>query len=371
MQEALRVVFAGGGTGGHLFPALNIADALREKGNCDCLFFGTERGLEKIKVPQAGYPLVMLPVAGIQRQLTMKNLTAPWKLYRSMTISRKKLQTYRPHLVIGTGGYVMGPVLRSAQKMNIPTVIQEQNSYPGLTTRLLSKRATLVLLAYREAALYMHRGRKVVVTGNPVKVPLVKTKNNEVYERFKLQPDKKVILVFGGSQGAQSINRAMEDFLKKEKLPPNYQILWQTGKQDYEAIRRFVNQDKLSFVKVTPFIERMFEVYSITDFAVCRAGAMTLSELAAAGVPAVLVPYPYAAANHQMKNAQALAEREAAVVVKDDFQLTENLTYYLLDLSHDVTKKEDMRENLLSMEANKGLERIMAELDRLIEEIRH
>jgi UDP-N-acetylglucosamine--N-acetylmuramyl-(pentapeptide) pyrophosphoryl-undecaprenol N-acetylglucosamine transferase len=371
MQETLRVVFAGGGTGGHLFPALNMADVLREKGNCDCLFFGTERGLEKTKVPQAGYPLVMLPVAGIQRRLTMKNLAAPWKLYRSMNISRKKLQAYRPHLVIGTGGYVMGPVLRSAQNMNIPTVLQEQNSYPGLTTRLLSKRATLVLLAYREAALYMYRGQKVVVTGNPVKIPPVTFKKEDVYERFELQPDKKMILVFGGSQGAQSINRAIKDFLKKEKLPPNYQILWQTGKQDYEAVSRFLNREKLDFVKVTPFIERMFEVYSITDFAVCRAGAMTLSELAAAGVPAVLVPYPHAAADHQMKNARALEERKAAVVVKDDFQLTENLTYYLLDLSHDITKKEVMRDNLLSMEAGKGLDRIMAELDRLIGDIRN
>jgi UDP-N-acetylglucosamine--N-acetylmuramyl-(pentapeptide) pyrophosphoryl-undecaprenol N-acetylglucosamine transferase len=192
-----------------------------------------------------------------------------------------------------------------------------------------------------------------------------------VYERFELQPDKKMILVFGGSQGAQSINRAIKDFLKKEKLPPNYQILWQTGKQDYEAVSRFLNREKLDFVKVTPFIERMFEVYSITDFAVCRAGAMTLSELAAAGVPAVLVPYPHAAADHQMKNARALEERKAAVVVKDDFQLTENLTYYLLDLSHDITKKEVMRDNLLSMEAGKGLDRIMAELDRLIGDIRN
>ncbi len=371
MYEALRVVFAGGGTGGHLYPALNIADALREKMNCDCIFFGTERGLEKTKVPQAGYPLVLLPVTGIQRQLTKKNLAAPWRLYRSLKISRKKLQTYRPHLVIGTGGYVMGPVLRAAQKMNIPTVLQEQNSYPGLTTRLLSKRATLVLLAYTEAVLFMHRGQRVVVTGNPIKVPPMNIEKKKVYERFNLQPDKKVVLIFGGSQGAQSINRAMKKILKKEKLPSNYQLLWQTGHLEYDAIQRFIDREKLDFVKVTPFIERMFEVYSITDFAVCRAGAMTISELAGTGVPAVLVPYPHAAADHQLKNAQALAEREAAVVVKDDFQLTENLTYYLLDLSHDIVKKEKMRDNLLSMEANKGLERIMAELEKLITEIRN
>ena len=370
MSEQLRVAFAGGGTGGHLFPALNMADAMREAWNCDCLFFGTERGIEKTKVPQAGYPLILLPVAGFQRRLTIKNMTVPWKLYRSMQISRNKLRTFKPHLVIGTGGYVMGPVLRSAQKMNIPTVLQEQNSYPGLTTRLLSKRAKLILLAYREAALFMHKNNRVVFTGNPVKIPQRLERKQQVLERFGLLPDKKLILVFGGSQGAQSINRALIAFLKKETLPAAYQILWQTGHSEYEAVSEFVSQNKLNRVSATPFIEGIYDLYAHTDFAVCRAGAMTLSELAAAGVPAILVPYPYAAANHQLKNARAQEERGAAIVVQDNAHLPEKLSLALLRLCEDKRKKDEMRIALENMHAKDGLDRIMRELDLLIKEIK-
>ena len=367
MSGQLRVVFAGGGTGGHVFPALNMAQALKKEWEAQFLFFGTKRGLENSKVPEAGFPLEYIPAAGFQRRLTLKNVSLPWKLYKSMRISKTKLKEFNPHLVIGTGGYVMGPVLRSAQKMGIPTVLQEQNSFPGVTTRLLAKKASLIFLAYSEAKAFLQTEARVLITGNPIHTEALKETVEMLYNSFHLQEGKKVVLVFGGSLGAASINRAIREMLLKDGLPQGYQLLWQTGMNEFEAVRRFISENNIKNVQPFPFINEMQRAYALADFAVCRAGAMTLSELAAAGMPAVLVPYPYAAGDHQYKNARTLQKRKAAMVVKDDSGLAENLSRALHELAGDESLRRVMSARSAGLHHRDTYAQMIGAIKRLLE----
>jgi len=349
MSDSLKIAFAGGGTGGHLFPALNMARAIAGKWDSTFLFFGTRRGIESVKVPAAGYKLKLLPVTGIQRRLSISNLSFPFKLWQSIRLSRKALKAFPADLVIGSGGYVMGPVLYAAQKLGLPTVIQEQNSYPGLTTRWLAKKADLVFLAYAEARSFLPRSRaKIIITGNPIDFrPLAKTP--EIFSRLGLSESLKTILAFGGSQGAASLNRAIAQLLTRQILPQGYQLLWQTGAAEYEKYRQLVNDRKLNAVHVCPFIEQMSAAYSVAEFAVCRAGAMTLSELMAAGLPAILIPFPFAAADHQYKNALALAQKQAALVIRDDEKLTENLAKEFPRFINDEPTRNKMAKRMRSL----------------------
>jgi len=316
---------AGGGTGGHLFPALEIAKAIKKKWQADILFFGTKNGLESRKVPQEGFPIVYLPVAGFHRRITVKNLTFPFKLLKSLSVCRKELKAFRADLAIGTGGYVMGPVLRSAQKLGIPIVLQEQNSYPGVTTRLLAAKAERVFLAYEEAKQYLPEQSRTVLCGNPLRITNVTEKREDLLAEFGLSPQKKTIMVFGGSQGAASINGAVLELLRRDFFPPEYQLLWQTGIWEYKSITTAVKEWPNESLRIMPFIDAMAKAYAVADFAVCRAGAMTISELMFAGLPAVFIPYPHAAADHQYHNARAVAEKGAALLVRDDENMLNNL----------------------------------------------
>ena len=320
MKERLKIIFAGGGTGGHVFPAVNMAKALKKELDAEILFIGAAGGIEKDKVPQAGFDIKLIPVVGFQRKITLKNLAFPFKLYKSMRICRREMQAFKPHLVIGTGGYVTGPVLKTAVKMGIPTVLQEQNSYPGVTTRLLAGKVDLLLLAYEEAQGYLKNVKKTVICGNPLLENVRKTDKKSAAEFFNLDTTKKTILILGGSQGAVSLNKTIARLLQGKKIPETHQLLWQTGKRDFNKYR-----EEFKETAVYPFIDEMNKAYSCADFAVCRAGAMTLSELTAYGLPAVLVPFPFAAANHQYKNALAVQKKGGAVVVKDDDNLFENI----------------------------------------------
>ncbi len=367
MKGQLRVAFAGGGTGGHVFPALNMANAIKNEWQADFLFFGTQRGLEHIKIPEAGYPLEYIPAAGFQRRITVKNLSFPWKLYKSMRISKTKLNEFNPHLVIGTGGYVMGPVLKSAQKLGIPTILQEQNSFPGVSTRLLAKKAKLIFLAYPEAKEFLQTQAKVLVTGNPIYTEAVEESREALQQAFHLEEDKKVILIFGGSQGAASINQAIKEMLLADGLPKGYQLLWQTGMNEIDAAHHFIAENNIRFVQPFPFINGMQRAYAVADFAVCRAGAMTLSELAAAGLPSVLVPYPFAAGDHQTKNAQALESRKAAIVVNDDADLSKNLSRIVFELAEDEPKRRMMSARSAGMHHADTYKQMIAAIKRLLE----
>lgn len=357
---------AGGGTGGHVFPAINIADAIAAKWESEIIFFGTRRGIESVKAPQAGYEIKFIPVAGFQRRVTLKNLTFPFKLLKSMNICKKELSAFQPDIVIGTGGYVMGPALKSAVKLGIPTVIQEQNSFPGVTTRLLAKQADMIFLAYNEAKEYLKGADNILVTGNPVYFKPVNEKKSECRQMFKLNPELKTILVFGGSQGAASINKAIKEIVIDGKIHPSFQLLWQTGQKEYEIYKKLLEQENVKNVAMLPFIDQMPKAYKAADFAVCRAGAMTLSELMAAGLPAILAPYPYAAADHQFKNARTLADKEAAVVIKDDENLQGNLISAMNKFFNDENYLKHTAQNMRNLHKPNSVSMILEAIEKLL-----
>lgn len=365
-HEHIRIAIAGGGTGGHLFPALNLGKAMEKAWNAELLFFGTERGIEKNVLPKEGYALVFLPVRGFHRKLTAKNFLFPYYLWRSLALSKKALRRFKPHLILGTGGYVMGPVLKSAKKLGIPMVIQEQNSYPGVTTRMLAKEAEYVFLAYEEAKKYLPAQTRTVVTGNPIRLPEEKISKEEARRAFGLQPDRRTILVVGGSQGAENINRAVMAALENPELNQNVQWLWQTGKNHFEKWRQKINQTKTERVSIVPFITEMFKAYQAADLVICRAGAMTLSELMALGKPAILIPYPYAAANHQFKNAAALAQKGAALVIVDSEQLPGNLQQTLKALLQSQEKIKDMAKKMQALHPGNSIEKILRYIAELL-----
>jgi len=367
-EDQLRVALAGGGTGGHLFPALNLGKAMEEKWNAKLLFFGTRRGIEKEIIPRHGYELVFLPVQGFQRRLTAKNLLFPLNLLRSLSLSKKALRRFKPHLVIGTGGYVMGPVLKSAKKLNIPVVIQEQNSYPGVTTRLLAKDADYLFLAYEEAKQYLPDNVPAMVTGNPIRLKMTEGDKEEDLKKFGLEPGRLTLLVVGGSQGAESINRAVMEVIREGLFADRVQWLWQTGVKHFEKWSQEVQRMKIKNVRLVPFISEMVGAYRASDLVICRAGAMTLSELTAMGRPAVLIPFPYAAANHQYKNALALANRGAAKVIVDDEKLVENLKRIFKELMESPQKIEEMARKMSALHQKDSVDRILSVIERILEQ---
>ena len=324
MQE-IRIVLAGGGTGGHIFPAIYIAQYLKKHWHANCLFIGTKKGLENIKVAQAGFPLKHIWISGLKRGLYLSNLLFPLKIVISLIQCKKELKQFKPNLVIGTGGYVAGPVLYQAAKMNIVTVIQEQNSYPGITTRFLASRVDYLFAAYKESLEYVKNVKQYKLVGNPVKENLLTEDRKTATKFFDLDNKLKTIFIFGGSQGANSINRAIDNLLLQRFFKNNIQLIWQTGQNDFKVYKKKYMNLNAQNVHIYPFIDRMDLAYSISDLAICRAGAMTISELAAAGLPAILIPYPHAAANHQYKNALAIVSINGALIVEDKAGMEEDL----------------------------------------------
>lgn len=312
-----KFIISGGGTGGHIFPAISIADALKKAlPQCEILFVGALGRMEMEKVPAAGYPIVGLPVAGFQRRLTLKNVTFFFKLAASMLKARKVIQSFQPHVVIGVGGYASGPVLRAAAAKGIPTLIQEQNSFPGVTNRILAKKAAAICVAYPDMERFFPI-EKILFTGNPIRSHLLNPIDLSVaYEAFGLNPELKTILVVGGSLGAGSVNKGILNEIKRLKNEP-VQILWQTGKNYFEDISAALEPLGLENVKALPFIQRMDWAYGLANLVVSRAGAGTISELALLGKASLLVPSPNVSEDHQTKNAMALVIKEAALLVKD------------------------------------------------------
>lgn len=312
-MKKFKVIISGGGTGGHIFPAIAIAKALQKaEPKCEILFVGAEGKMEMEKVPQAGYEIIGLPIAGIQRKFTWKNFLIPFKIWKSLRLARKIIRNFKPDVAIGVGGYASGPLLRVASSMNIPTVIQEQNSYPGITNKLLAKRARKICVAYEGLESYFPR-EKIIMTGNPVRLEVTQLegKREKAFLHFGLSPAKKTIFIVGGSLGARSINEAV-DLQHQQMLNEGWQVIWQTGKN-----YTIQNQPLPSDVKVHTFISDMDLAYAAADIVVSRAGAMSISELCLVGKPTILVPSPNVAEDHQTKNAMALVNREAALLVTD------------------------------------------------------
>lgn len=368
MKGDLRVIFAGGGTGGHLFPAINIARFMKKKLGAQCLFIGTDHGIEKIKVPQAGFAIRTIWISGFHRRLTLKNLIFPVKLWVSSRQSRKIINEFKPDLVIGTGGYVSGPVLRQAIKMKIPSAIQEQNSYPGVTTRMLAANADRVFLADESAMDHLPQVKNYRVIGNPLREVKAMPERAQARKVFDLHPKRTTLFVFGGSQGAKSINHAVDQLLQSKKLSPSLQLIWQTGQQEFDEISEKYKDWKEPVIRIYPFIDTMPAAYVASDLAICRAGAMTVAELKQFGVAALLIPYPHAAADHQMKNARSLEKKGAARVLKDDGRMAEYLQNMVHELIADSSLISGMSEKMKALYQPDATEKIVDELIKLLKE---
>jgi len=365
LQRHKRVIISGGGTGGHIFPAISVANALRRiDTDIEILFVGAEGRMEMEKVPAAGYRIIGLPVAGIQRRFTLKNFSVLIKLFRSLKLAKKIIMEFKPDVVVGVGGYASGPVLKQAGLMGIPTLIQEQNSYAGVTNKLLARKASIICVAYDGMEKYFP-GEKIIKTGNPVRQNLenLKSLESEALSFFNLKKEFPVILVLGGSLGAASINKSLSENINKLK-DTDCQWLWQTGKHYYDNIKELVSVSFCENISVHGFINKMDYAYAAADIIVSRAGAGTISELCLVGKPIILVPSPNVAEDHQTSNAMALSEKGAAILLTDN-QAAKSLADEAIKLISDINKRKLLSENILKMADRNADVRIAEEVIKL------
>lgn len=340
-----KVIISGGGTGGHIFPALSIADELRRRDpSIEILFVGAKGRMEMEKVPKAGYPIEGLHIAGIQRSLSLKNLFFPFILIKSLFQASRVISRFKPDVAVGVGGYASGPLLFVASLRGIPTMIQEQNSYPGITNKLLARSARKICVAYEKAKDFFPPG-KVVVTGNPVRANLLSLegKRGEAFAHFGLDPDRPVLLSIGGSLGARNINQAMMAGMRRFS-EAGIQLLWQTGASFYEKYGKEL-KDLPEGVRVFPFVYEMDLAYSAADVVVSRAGALAITELAVTAKPCILVPSPYVSEDHQTKNAMALVEKNAAVLVREA-ETADLLVEKAIALVQDKSRQQSLSANI-------------------------
>jgi len=349
-KKRLKIIVSGGGTGGHIFPAISIANALKElQPDIDILFVGADGKMEMEKVPNAGYKIVGLPVAGFQRKLSVKSFTFFIKLYRSMMKAKKVLNEFKPDVVVGVGGYASGPILKAAQRKGIPTLIQEQNSYAGVTNRLLAKKAKAICVAYEGMEKYFP-AEKIIMTGNPVRQDLInlEAKKDEALKYFDLALGQRVILILGGSLGARTINRSLLGFIKEIGEQNDTTLIWQCGKIYHDELKKELAGYDAKNIRLYDFITRMDLAFSIADLIVSRAGAGTISELCLVGKPAILIPSPNVSEDHQTKNAMALVKKDAAVMI-DDLSAPKELVISAFDLLANKEKQAVLSTNIAKM----------------------
>ena len=343
MNKNLRIIISGGGTGGHIFPAVSIANAIKElRPDTEILFVGAEGRMEMHRVPAAGYPIKGLPVAGFDRKNLLKNIPVLIKLFKSQRLARKIVKDFQPHAAVGVGGYASGPTLKVAGSMGVPTLLQEQNSYAGVTNKLLAKQAKKICVAYEGMERFFDKD-KIILTGNPVRQGLLnhsKTRE-EAIATFGLDPSKRTILILGGSLGARTINQCLMENLDKVKSS-GIQFIWQTGKIYIEEAKAAVAKaGELPMLHVTDFISDMTTAYCAADLVISRAGAGSISEFCLLQKPVILVPSPNVAEDHQTKNALALVNKNAALYVKDI-----EAKDLLLDKAIEAVKQPDLLKNL-------------------------
>ena len=360
-----RVVISGGGTGGHIFPAIAIADEIKRRNpEVDILFVGAVGKMEMDRVPKAGYSIEGLPIVGLQRKLTFSNFLLPFKLFNSLLKARRIIKRFDPQLVIGVGGYASGPTLKIAQILGIPTVIQEQNSFPGKTNILLSKKASLICTAYANLEQFFSK-EKIRLTGNPVRQALsnIKTSKEDALNVFGLSSLQRTVLVIGGSLGAKTLNDAM---LKNLEQISNGQLqfIWQCGKGYIDQINESLSKVPEQ-IKLMPFISQMDAAYAAADIVVSRAGALSVSELCLVGKPVILVPSPNVSEDHQTKNAMALVSSAAAVLIRDA-DAREDLVPALYALVENEEKKMELSRNIKSLAKPNATEDIVDACETLL-----
>ena len=370
-----RIIISGGGTGGHIFPALSIANALKAvDSSVDILFVGAQGRMEMEKIPAEGYPVRGLPVAGFYRKKIWKNAGVIIKLFKSLRMAGEILREFRPHAVVGVGGYASGPLLRKAHQYGIPSLVQEQNSHAGITNRLLAKKVDRICVAYEGMEKYFPK-HKIIITGNPIREnlellhnnePLRSSKKAEAQVFFALRYSRPVILVLGGSLGSKSINEAIKAGLPRI-IAEEVQLLWQTGKIYFDDIRESTASYHSDSIAIHDFIGRMDLAYSLADVVISRAGAATISELAVVGLPSVLVPSPNVAEDHQTRNAMTLVKRDAALMVRDA-ETSVRLIDVCLGLVRDEEKKKMLSQNIQRMAQRYSAKRIAEAVFKLIKE---
>ena len=361
-----RVILSGGGTGGHIFPALAIANEIRKRNpDAEILFVGAMGRMEMEKIPASGYKIIGLPVMGFPRKPGLKMVTFFFKLMKSASMARKVVREFKPQIAIGVGGYASGPLLRAAARRGIPTLIQEQNSYAGITNKLLSKKVNSICVAYDKMDRYFP-AEKIVFTGNPVRENLIQSlpDKREAFDFFGLKEGEKVILVVGGSLGARSVNNAvmanMELIAKTD-----VKIIWQTGAIYYERIQQEIKDKKPDNLQVHQFISRMDLAYAVAGVVISRAGAGTISELCLVGKPAILVPSPNVAEDHQTKNAMALVEKDAAVMIPDG-EIDKKLFPEAVQVISDENRCQRLSEKIKTLAKPKATENIVNEVEKLL-----
>ena len=362
MKPSVNILLSGGGTGGHIYPAIAIANELRSRHpEAKFLFVGANGRMEMEKVPQLGYEIRGLNISGLQRSLTLKNLAFPFKLLQSLLAAGRILKKFKPNVVIGTGGYASGPTLYMANLRNIPSLIQEQNSYPGITNRLLAKKAERICVAYDGLEKYFP-AEKLIKTGNPVRQDLleVNSKKQEALRHFGLDPSKTTLAVVGGSLGAKVINETIASHLE-ELLAENLQVLWQTGKLYYE---RFSPEGRKDGVHLHEYIQRMDLLYAAADIIVSRAGAGTISELCIVGKPVIFIPSPNVAEDHQTKNARSVTDKDAAVMISESE--LDTFMPVLLNLIKDSGRRQILSQNIKKLALPDATERIADEVEKIV-----
>ena len=364
MKKEYRIIVSGGGTGGHIFPALSIADAIKRKyPAAKILFVGADNRMEMQRVPDAGYEIVGLPIAGFDRKNLLKNIKVLWLILKSQRMAKKIIKDFAPQVAVGVGGYASGPTLKMAANMNIPTLIQEQNSYAGVTNKILAKKAKVICVAYDGMERFFPH-EKIKLTGNPVRKSLIDMRSNrsEALRGMGIEEGKKCVLIVGGSLGARSINESIVAQLDLIKANSDIQFVWQTGKLYFEEMKqRVAAAGKPENLTITDFVSNMADALSAADLVVSRAGAGSISEFALLGKAVILVPSPNVSEDHQTKNAMALVEKDAAIYVADA-NAKEELVAKAIETVRDESKIASLEENIEKMGRPNAAEEIAEEV---------
>jgi UDP-N-acetylglucosamine--N-acetylmuramyl-(pentapeptide) pyrophosphoryl-undecaprenol N-acetylglucosamine transferase len=365
-KQPYRLIITGGGTGGHIFPALAIANEFKSRyADAEILFVGAKGKMEMTRVPEAGYKIIGLWISGLQRKITLSNLAFPFKLIASYFKARSIIKNFKPHAVIGTGGFASGPMLLAATRNNIPSLIQEQNSYAGLTNKQVGSKVQRVCVAYSGMEKYFPKD-KIVVTGNPVRKDIIgmEAKRDHALSHFGFSANEKTLLIVGGSLGARTINESVMAGID-QLIDSHVQVIWQTGKAYYESAKAQVQNKDLRRIRIYDFLKQMDLAYAASDAVISRAGALAISELCLAKRPAILVPSPNVAEDHQTKNAMTLVQAGAAHMIKDA-EAGSTLVSESLKLIYDQQRSETLRQNIGKLGRPQATQEIVNEIEKLI-----
>lgn len=371
----MRVIIAAAGTAGHINPGIAIANKIKkEEKDSKIIFIGTTRGLENDLVPRAGYELKTINAYGLSKKLSFENIKKMYQTYQGFSEAKKIIKEFKPDIVIGTGGYICGATIASAHKLNIPTMLHESNSFPGKAVKMLAKKTNTILVSFKDAIPRIKNAKNVVHTGTPVKIKKQEYGINErsrILKEIGLKETKPIILVSGGSQGAQKINEAIVEIIKN-KLNKNYQIIWATGLKQFDIVKENLENSHLSInqldaIKIVPYIYNMEEVMNVADVIIGRAGAMTVTEISNLGKPSILIPLPNVSHNHQLYNAKVLEKIEAAKIILNEELTGEKLNQVIEEIILDKCKMKNMGENALKVSTTQVEDKIYQEIKKLVD----